>query len=85
MTKQQELALNAKGEGCLGRSKDDEPIFILCGRDPVAGEIIREWADRREVRAHRTGTLDAQEKAKIREARIHSLAMDDWPKKGEPV
>lgn len=30
MIKADEVAALARGEGCLGRSQDDEPVFILC-------------------------------------------------------
>jgi len=31
---------------CLNQSQPDEPVFVICGRDPLAAEIIREWAVR---------------------------------------
>lgn len=33
-----------KNEGCLGKSADDEPVFILCGRDLSAPVAVRAWA-----------------------------------------
>lgn len=33
-------------ESCLNKSEDDEPVFVICARDPLAAEIIREWAVR---------------------------------------
>jgi len=42
-TKALELELNAKGEGCLGRTADDEPIFILCARDRTSSKTVRQW------------------------------------------
>ena len=81
MTKKDELEAALKGEGCLGRSADDEPVFTICGRDPVAGDVLRYWADKREMLASRTGTLDAQEKDKIKNARLESIDMDGYPKK----
>lgn len=80
ITKGHVLDRALRGEGCLGRSTDAEPVFVLCGRDPVAGDIIREWADRREVRAVRLGLLDADEKAKIADARNASLIFDTFLK-----
>ena len=41
MEKQKEIA---DPESCLGRSKDDEPIFVLCARDVIAPGLVREWA-----------------------------------------
>lgn len=44
MTKREVLDAAAKGEGCLGRSHDDEPVFVIVGRDRVAPTIVRIWA-----------------------------------------
>ncbi len=51
MTKALELESLAKGEGCLGKSADDEPVFILVARDMYAAEAVRHWADRVSARA----------------------------------
>lgn len=37
--------LAAVGEGCLGRSQPEEPVFTLVARDKAASMIVREWAD----------------------------------------
>lgn len=29
---------------CLNKSKENEPIFVLCARDPIAAKIVRLWA-----------------------------------------
>jgi hypothetical protein len=42
-TKDEELALLAKGEGCLGRAAGDEPIFVLRAKDPAAAVAVRLW------------------------------------------
>lgn len=44
MNKRDTLAAAAVGDGCLGRSRDDEPVFVLCARDPLAPALVREWA-----------------------------------------
>ena len=77
-TKRQELALAAEGKGCLGKSADDEPVFILVGRDLLSGGIVREWADRLEFRATITAQLTGKLKAKIAEARLLAIRMDEW-------
>ena len=43
-TKAEEVKALAEGRGCLGRSQDDEPVFILCARDKVASHAVRAWA-----------------------------------------
>lgn len=71
MTKADELAANARGEGCLGKSKDDEPLFILCARDITASATVRKWAETLALRS------DAP-KAKIAEAYELADRMDAW-------
>jgi hypothetical protein len=34
----------AHGTGCIGKSADDEPIFVICARDPLGALIVRAWA-----------------------------------------
>lgn len=33
-----------KGEGCLGKAADDEPVFVLRARDIYAPSAVRAWA-----------------------------------------
>jgi hypothetical protein len=35
-------------EGCFAHAADDEPMFVLLGRDKLAPELVRRWADRAE-------------------------------------
>lgn len=70
MTKDEELAAAARGDGCLGRSQPDEPVFILCARDCVAAETVRVWA----MKAERLGV----NAGKLAEARAHANRMDIW-------
>ena len=39
MTKAEELKRAAEGKGCLGKSADDEPVFVLCARDVLDGGL----------------------------------------------
>lgn len=66
------------GTGCLGRSQMDEPVFVLVARDPLSGDIVREWADRLETRTKALGELTGKRQAKIAEARALAKRMDDW-------
>lgn len=43
-TKKEVLEAAARGEGCLGKSQDDEPVFVLTARDIYAPGTIRHWA-----------------------------------------
>lgn len=67
--------------GCLGRSAADEPVFVLCARDVLAGDIVREWADRVEVRAVGSSGLTGKRRQKIATARREAVAMDTWRQK----
>jgi len=30
-------------DSCINRAHDDEPVFVLLGRDPAAPAVIQEW------------------------------------------
>ncbi len=38
-----------KPDSCLNKSADDEPLFVLCGRDMLAAEVVRFWAWRAKL------------------------------------
>lgn len=44
-----ERELAANGQGCLGKAKDDEPVFILRGQDLLSDRLVDKWADRAEA------------------------------------
>lgn len=44
MLKTQELE---NPNSCLNRARDDEPVFVLLGRDVTAPDTIRRWANER--------------------------------------
>jgi hypothetical protein len=47
MTKD-DVTVNSKANrDCLAKAKPDEPMFIILGRDPDGGNIVRLWAQRR--------------------------------------
>ena len=43
MTKAEVLAAAARGEGPLGRSADEEPVFVLVARDVFAVAAVEDW------------------------------------------
>ena len=55
---------------CYDNVHPDEPMFVLLGRDPMAGALVRQWADARERRGE-----DAE---KVSEARRCADALDAW-------
>lgn len=42
-TKGEELEKAARGEGCLGRARDDEHVFILRAKDKLAAKTVIYW------------------------------------------
>lgn len=77
-TKTNELAALSRGEGCLGRSQDDEFVFILCARDPDAPAAVKEWASRYKARHRYNGTFDERRQVKYREAIDCANQMEEW-------
>lgn len=73
----------ARGEGCLGRAADDEPVFVLRAQDALAPEIVETWAFRLE---HETLGRDSpstrkrslSQISKIRGARALAREMRAW-------
>jgi hypothetical protein len=53
---------------CYANAEPDEPMFVLLGRDPMAGALVREWARWREA------TGEAPEV--VKEARDCAVMMD---------
>lgn len=60
----------------LQRIPDDEPLFLLRGRDTVASETVLDWCDR----AGRDGSPNE----KLDEAAACAKAMRNWPTKKVP-
>lgn len=73
MTKKETLDAAARGEGCLGRSQDDEPVFVLVARDKMAADVVVKWASD----AMRFGGLKAND-PKIVSAMELAAEMDAW-------
>lgn len=72
MTKKEVLDLASKGEGCLGRCVDDEPVFVLVGRDRAAPFAIRLWSMVAQI-------LGAPRR-KYREALAEVTVFESWQK-----
>lgn len=64
-TKREVLEAASRGEGCLGKAADDEPVFVLRGQDLLAPGTIDFWAEQ----ARRVGGQKSYNKA--------ALATDD--------
>lgn len=56
---------------CLNKAGDDEPIFVLRAKDPLAAEVVRFWADK-------ATTSGQHESSKIMEAQGLAAQMETW-------
>jgi hypothetical protein len=55
---------------CHAAAEPDEPMFVLLGRDPMAGFLVQLWADLRK--------LKLEDPDKVEEAEACAAAMDAW-------
>lgn len=55
---------------CYANAEPDEPMFILLGRDPMAGALVRRWADLRGERG--------EDQKKVQEAYEIADELDKW-------
>jgi len=70
MIKSQEIA---DPQSCLNRAADDEPVFVLRAKDPLAPTAIIEWAE--------SASNQGLHADKIREALACADAMQQWREK----
>lgn len=61
---------------CLNKAADDEPVFVLRGRDALAPQHVRDWAEHAELRG-----ASAE---KVAEARQLADAMEAYPGRRNP-
>lgn len=62
---------------CYANAEDDEPMFILLGRDPHAHAAVRKWADDREQMV-RAGLKPIDDMNMVWEARECAVAMETY-------
>lgn len=65
---------------CYTNAKDDEPIFVLLARDPLAPQLVRKWAQLTKMRAATMKTVE-----KSLEATNCANAMEKWKLKNPDV
>lgn len=75
-TKKEELEKALRGEGCLGKAADDEPVFVLRAQDAFAAGLVYDWANKAEEMV-----CDV---AKVAEARALARQMSFWPTRKYP-
>lgn len=75
-TKKEVLEAALRGEWCLGKANDAEPVFVLRAQDIHAAGLIEQWADLAEE--------DGCPADKVADARNVVAAMRAWPKRRYP-
>ena len=73
-TKKDCLEAAARGEGCLGKAGNDEPVFILRGQDITMPSVLVCWAELVESMNGGLPTI------KSVEARKFALETIEWQK-----
>ena len=64
---------------CLGKAKEDEPIFVLRANDPVAPATIRAWMSLRAIE----GLDKPHEAERIAQADQVARDMEKWRRDNE--
>jgi hypothetical protein len=72
----QEREAAPRGEGCLGKAADDEPVFILRAQDKIAPILVWIWVA--------FAWLHGCRLAKVTEARKCAILMRKWPTRKWP-
>lgn len=62
---------------CYANALPDEPMFVLLGRDPRAPNMVRHWADRRELDIEK-GERPETDRPMVSEARTCADLMEAW-------
>ncbi len=73
MIKSDVIKLANDGQGCLGKARSDEPLFILRAQDKFAPELIEKWAEKVEA-AHFNSISEKSDRAKEKVKRARALA-----------
>lgn len=82
LTKRQVLEAALRGEGCLGKAADDEPVFVLVAHDNLAADFVDKWAISASLLVPVTGGEVTGHK--VQNARQVADAMRVWPYKKDP-
>lgn len=64
-------------DGCFARAKDDEPMFVLLGRDRQAPTLVRQWAENRKAEIE-LGRKPASDMPMVTEAFQCADNMEAW-------
>lgn len=67
----------ADPNSCLNRAADDEPIFVLRAKDPLAAKLVEDWAAR--------AIVEGLHEEKPQQAFRYAQAMKAWRGKHFPT
>lgn len=81
-TKKEVLEAALRGEGCLGKAADDEPVFVLRAQDALAADLVDKWAIYTTVAMPSVGAEASGHK--VTEAKQIAEAMRSWPVRKHP-
>lgn len=82
ITKKEVLEAALRGEGCLGKAADDEPVFVLRAQDNLAADLVDQWAIQASVAIPNIGGSAMGHK--VGEARLIADMMRHWPIRKNP-
>ena len=75
-TAKEERERGARGEGCLGKAADNEPVFVLRAQDDLAADLVDRWA----IQAAGLGCPWD----KVLDAKRIAQDMREWPRRKNP-
>ena len=70
-TKREVVDAAARGEGCLGKAAEGEPVFVLRAQDKLAPMLVEFWAE--------MARANGCPKDKADDARVVADQMRKWP------
>jgi len=69
----------ANPNSCLNKAADDEPLFVFRANDPLAPQLVREWADQYfDSKKDKEFRVTIPQQTKYREALALANAMEEW-------
>jgi hypothetical protein len=71
--------LELKGSSCLTESADDEVLFVLCARDPIAPLVVQYWVQMySQLKTGGKRNLTSKEAKKCKDAMSIAQQMYLW-------
>lgn len=58
----------------IDQPKKDEPVFLLTASDPIAADLVREYADRLHQKGQQSSDMEFRKKARVEAGKIAEFA-----------